>query len=272
MRPGRKPSGLTLAERQKTWPSRNRPCVQCGKRTQVGRCRSCARGRTLVPCPRCGSEFWPWAPTASGRQASHAREKCDGCILTGRARAAAWRAKRLSTVHPTKMTAEERAERGRVRSRAKYARARESEKQRILAYKKRYPEKNREWGHRRRVKIRGGIVEKVAPMQLEGRICFYCSARLGPGNATLDHLIAVRLGGPHVEDNLVPCCSTCNSRKGALDLVTWTRQLVRERGMTAETEAVATSIVERLARLREYPAKATMAVAHATCRACGRWM
>jgi 5-methylcytosine-specific restriction endonuclease McrA len=39
--------------------------------------------------------------------------------------------------------------------------------------------------------------------------CAYC----GEPGATMDHVIALSRGGEHSEDNVVPACSTCNSRK-----------------------------------------------------------
>jgi 5-methylcytosine-specific restriction endonuclease McrA len=42
--------------------------------------------------------------------------------------------------------------------------------------------------------------------------CFYC---MQPAT-TVDHVIPIKAGGdPLAYDNLVSCCSTCNSRKGS---------------------------------------------------------
>lgn len=57
-----------------------KPCLGCGKpvqarkrETSTGRCKRCwDRPKTLVPCPRCSKEFWPWA------NGKHARKTC-GC-------------------------------------------------------------------------------------------------------------------------------------------------------------------------------------------------
>jgi 5-methylcytosine-specific restriction endonuclease McrA len=44
-----------------------------------------------------------------------------------------------------------------------------------------------------------------------GRACWRCGAYA----TTVDHVVAVVLGGTHDLSNLRPCCSTCNSSAGA---------------------------------------------------------
>lgn len=46
----------------------------------------------------------------------------------------------------------------------------------------------------------------------DGRRCVYCGSR---DNLTLDHVVPYSLGGDESMDNLVTCCRSCNSRKGA---------------------------------------------------------
>jgi len=48
--------------------------------------------------------------------------------------------------------------------------------------------------------------------------CIYCGSieRL-----TIDHLIPRLVGGTHCQHNLVRACRSCNSSKGALDLLEW---------------------------------------------------
>jgi hypothetical protein len=48
--------------------------------------------------------------------------------------------------------------------------------------------------------------------------CSYCGART---KLTVDHLIPRMLGGKESSDNVVWCCRSCNSSKGARDLVAW---------------------------------------------------
>jgi hypothetical protein len=53
-------------------------------------------------------------------------------------------------------------------------------------------------------------------MQKTGGKCYYCGVELLDLSikATVDHLVPVFRGGGHEMENLVPCCSSCNSRKG----------------------------------------------------------
>lgn len=57
-------------------------CRECGNRCQTGsqRCWACVTKRILVPCPRCGTEFWPWA------NASHARKFCSRACVAATSR------------------------------------------------------------------------------------------------------------------------------------------------------------------------------------------
>ena len=49
-------------------------------------------------------------------------------------------------------------------------------------------------------------------------VCAYC----GSGESlSLDHLIARSKGGSDCGDNFVYCCRSCNSSKGALDVIQW---------------------------------------------------
>jgi len=48
--------------------------------------------------------------------------------------------------------------------------------------------------------------------------CCYCGAR---ENLTADPLIATSRGGPDAGDNLVWACRSCNSAKGARDVLAW---------------------------------------------------
>lgn len=50
-------------------------------------------------------------------------------------------------------------------------------------------------------------------MFLDNFTCIYCGVR--SSDMTVDHFIPVSLGGPEIIQNLVACCSTCNTKKGA---------------------------------------------------------
>lgn len=53
------------------------------------------------------------------------------------------------------------------------------------------------------------------------RGCCYCGTDC---KLTLDHLLSTKLGGPDSADNIVWCCSSCNSSKGSKDLLVWYEQ------------------------------------------------
>ncbi len=56
-----------------------------------------------------------------------------------------------------------------------------------------------------------------------GYCCAYCSEPLGR-NPTLDHVHPKARGGLTTRDNLIACCFSCNSRKGANDWKKWYRR------------------------------------------------
>lgn len=77
----------------------------------------------------------------------------------------------------------------------------------------------REATRRRRARMAGGDVRLVTQRDLyrlaqrqRGR-CAYCGAC---AQLTVDHLVAVALGGRHAIGNLVLACFLCNRRKGTL--------------------------------------------------------
>lgn len=48
--------------------------------------------------------------------------------------------------------------------------------------------------------------------------CIYCGAT---ESLTFDHLIPTSEGGPDIISNQVPACQSCNSSKGARDVIEW---------------------------------------------------
>lgn len=57
--------------------------------------------------------------------------------------------------------------------------------------------------------ILGALKPDPAPPDPE--LCYWCQTALG---TTVDHLIPRSRGGSDDPENLVPCCGSCNSRKG----------------------------------------------------------
>ena len=50
-------------------------------------------------------------------------------------------------------------------------------------------------------------------------ICWYCGEKTNPWlNFCIDHIIPVSMGGMDNLKNLVPCCRSCNAKKGTRDI------------------------------------------------------
>jgi 5-methylcytosine-specific restriction endonuclease McrA len=84
-------------------------------------------------------------------------------------------------------------------------------------YRKRFPDKARAATNLRRARRAGVLNVPFTDEQLRqrlsmyGHLCWMCSGTA----TTIDHVIPIALGGPHVLANLRPACRPCNSRKGA---------------------------------------------------------
>lgn len=69
-------------------------------------------------------------------------------------------------------------------------------------------------GHERMYTVK----ELAAWLKLFNRHCFYCLMRC---KGTIDHIVALSVGGLDCLDNIVLCCKHCNSSKGARDVFKW---------------------------------------------------
>jgi 5-methylcytosine-specific restriction endonuclease McrA len=56
--------------------------------------------------------------------------------------------------------------------------------------------------------------KRFAIYERDGLACVYCGGTAEDTTLTLDHIVAVELGGTNHETNLVTCCRNCNSAKG----------------------------------------------------------
>ncbi len=56
--------------------------------------------------------------------------------------------------------------------------------------------------------------EELQQLYAENPSCAYCELQLAKEEITLDHATPLSRGGTHSIDNLVICCSNCNSLKG----------------------------------------------------------
>lgn len=65
-----------------------------------------------------------------------------------------------------------------------------------------------------------------------GRCC-YCGKLLNPfakNGYTYEHVLCQKLGGGHDSENLMPCCKSCNSQKGAKTLGDYRKYLAEKFG------------------------------------------
>lgn len=205
----------------------------CSKRCRAAAARRRAGARTrsprLVACSRCGRPFWPW----KGRP-SHARKYC--CRAP----------KKEQRTARAKLTDAERRERGRIRSADRYARDPKRKCLAVLEYKRAHPDKNREYGHRRRARERQAASEPVdLRREIDAAIeCAYCGRAFTLiRRRHVEHIVAIANGGGHTRANIVAACDECNARKGRKTIEEWiamlpiarrliVRALCRERGIT----------------------------------------
>jgi 5-methylcytosine-specific restriction endonuclease McrA len=186
-----------------SWPSRqNAACVSCGgrrgKSTRGPHCASChhVKRQTLVPCPRCGREFWPWADGVD-----HARKFC-GCSPIKKGP----KPRKVKTSgeciwcldgfvkHNTRTVCCSRTCRARYQA------------------------------HRRRLFLRGVTPKPISARAIyrrDGGICALCSGQVDiearyphPLSATVDHIVPISKGGEHSNANIQLAHAKCNRDKG----------------------------------------------------------
>ncbi len=63
-------------------------------------------------------------------------------------------------------------------------------------------------------------------------ICYYCGAKVGMKNLTMDHIIPLSRGGKSTRENIVPACKECNNKKKYLLPVEWEEYLKRIKNQT----------------------------------------
>lgn len=62
---------------------------------------------------------------------------------------------------------------------------------------------------------------KENALQKYGDKCYYCGKRLSKNTRSFDHVVPVTKGGKTDEENLVPCCRSCNASKGNKTFEEW---------------------------------------------------
>ena len=85
-------------------------------------------------------------------------------------------------------------------------------------YRVAHPEVYTEYEARRRARNAGApIIERIdrtAIIIRDDSTCYLCGRVLTPEQVTLDHVVALSVGGTHTADNLRVACRPCNASKG----------------------------------------------------------
>jgi 5-methylcytosine-specific restriction endonuclease McrA len=98
--------------------------------------------------------------------------------------------------------------------------------ERVKAASQRYKRKNREkvyfWNNNRRARLmnaKGSLSfdQWETIIQMHDHRCVYCYQKLE--TPTQEHIVPLSSGGRHDENNVVPACLSCNSRKGSRSLL-----------------------------------------------------
>ena len=188
--------------RHRALPSRLKPCEACGKKRRSRNrplCMSCSstRSRTLSPCPRCGTMFWPWA-----NQVKHARKYC-GCPIIKRPKPV------YIPVQPWARSCEWCSV--------------EFSLNRVSRFCSRVC-RQRYFNKRRKLKMRGLTPQVISAKRLwvrDNGVCGLCGQVVDqahvyphPMAATVDHIVPISKGGSQSESNLQLAHARCNTSKG----------------------------------------------------------
>lgn len=63
----------------------------------------------------------------------------------------------------------------------------------------------------------GSVTKAVVRKLLRAKQCYLCGVELTPDNRSIDHRVALSLGGPHTAENLAACCLPCNRMKARFE-------------------------------------------------------
>lgn len=97
-----------------------------------------------------------------------------------------------------------------------YAANRDDAIARSLEWGRANPHKRRDYGQRRRARMRGSTVARFSQESLLDRMAYFgnkCYMCGGPFEH-IDHVKPLSKGGPHMLSNLRPACRSCNCSKG----------------------------------------------------------
>lgn len=114
------------------------------------------------------------------------------------------------------------------RGRAYYAANPDKVASRIKEWRRRNPERIKNYWAERRVKTSGiDFSSIVGRMEVYGHTCVYCGAPYDH----IDHVIPIARGGRHIAANLRPACKKCNLRKGSKKMSEWIRVITVFHGL-----------------------------------------
>jgi hypothetical protein len=177
-----------------------------------------------------------WQARWNSEHPEKRREVLRASYLAHRDSRLAYARLRRSTLTDEQRERRREADRGRTRPpREMSSEQRESNNARLRALRKADPEKYREIERRtrnanpdkqkakwqfRRARKRDSKAKRLTPEQrltlYSTRTCYLCGKDFQPGDRTsVDHIIPLAGGGPHVFENLALTHFSCNSRKGA---------------------------------------------------------
>ncbi len=91
----------------------------------------------------------------------------------------------------------------------------------------------------------GSVTEAVVRALLAARSCYLCGIELTPANRSIDHRVAVSLGGLHTAGNLAPCCLPCNRAKARVE-----RRQAREARKQGERADIREEVADGMHNIR----------------------
>jgi 5-methylcytosine-specific restriction endonuclease McrA len=179
---------------------------------------------SIKTCSRCHED----KPVSDFGFNDHSRDgRSPVCRRCDSARASLW-----GKLNPEK----EKARRARRDPEKVKARTRRWIQEHLAAYRQKCKERQRKYyadrpwagavknARRRALKQHNSVVDTRAIAEFTRSvytakkiICYWCRVPVPTGKRTIDHIIPLSKGGPHVEWNLCCSCGSCNSKKWAKD-------------------------------------------------------
>lgn len=197
-------------------------CTKCGRLLSFGafhRQSSASDGRKSQ-CKQCRCE----------KQRQRRRDNAEAISERQRLRYANDEAMREAAIERAKRWSAQNPERRKEIRQTHYQENRDTYIEKAREWSRMHPERLRE-GRRRRQAARKALAKgnggRISKEEWQGIIdaangrCLYCGTR---AKLVMDHFVPINRGGATVQDNMIPCCRSCNSKKGAKEPEVWVRQ------------------------------------------------